>query len=275
MRKAGLRFVTLTALSASGFIPAPSLFAQWLAYPTAGVPRNPDGTANLNAPSPRAADGKPDFSGLWEPFKNNPCPPEGCEDIQVPKEFGNIGWSLKEGLPYTPWAAALKKTRMAHMRIDDPATNCLPVGVVATHTQPLLKRWIQAPDRIAILNERYASYRQIFTDGRPLQNDPQPTWNGYSTGKWEGDTLVVHSNGFRDDGWLDRGGSPSTEAMKLTERIRRPNYGRMEIEITVDDSKAYTKPWTINFVQTIVLNTELLDYNCLENEKDRPHLSDK
>ena len=118
-------------------------------------------------------------------------------------------------------------------------------------------------------------YRQIFTDGRPLQDDPQPTWNGYSTGAWQGDTLVVRSNGFRDDGWLDRGGSPSTEAMKLTERIRRPNFGRMEIDITVDDSKAYTKPWTIAFVQTIALNTELLDYICLENEKDRPHLSDK
>ena len=99
----------------------------------------------------------------------------------------------------------------------------------------------------------------------------QPTWDGYSSGKWEGDTLVVHSNGFRDDGWLDRGGSPSTEAMKLTERIRRPDYGRMEIEITVDDSKAYTRPWTVTFVQTIALNTELLDYNCLENEKDRDH----
>jgi hypothetical protein len=252
---------------------APFIRAQWLDHPTAGVPRTKDGKPNLNAPAPRTADGKPDFSGLWEPLKNKPCPPEGCEDIQTPWEFGNIGWSLREGLPFTPWAAALKKTRAARMRLDDPATNCLPVGVVATHTQPLYKKWIQLPGLIAILNERDASYRQIFTDGRPLLDDPQPTFNGYSTGTWDKDTLVVHSNGFRDDGWLDRGGSPSTEAMKLTEKIRRPTYGKMEIEITVDDPKAYTKPWTISFVQTIALNTELLDYFCRENEKDRTHLT--
>ncbi len=268
MTGAGIRLATLTVFSVAFSTTAP---AQWLDYPTAGVPRNPNGTPNLNAPAPRTADGQPDFSGLWEPLKNKPCPPEGCDDIQVPQEFGNIGWSLKGGLPYTPWAAELKKTRTARMRADDPATNCLPVGVVATHTQPFFRRWIQVPGRIAILSERYSSFRQIFTDGRPLPVDPQPTWDGYSTGKWEGDTLVVHSNGFRDDGWLDRGGSPSTEAMKLTERIRRPAYGRMEIEITVDDPKAYTRPWTVPFVQTIALNTELLDYNCIENEKDREH----
>ncbi len=262
-------------IAAAFLLMAPAAVAQWLNYPTAGVPKNADGTPNLNAPAPRTADGHPDFSGLWEPLKNKPCPPEGCEDIQTPWEFANIGWSLKDGLPLQPWAAEMKKNRAARMRMDDPATNCLPVGVVATHTQPLFKKWIQVPGLLAILNERYASYRQIFTDGRPLLEDPQPTWNGYSTGKWEGDTLVVQSNGFRDDGWLDRGGTPSTSAMKLTERMRRPNYGRMEIEITVDDAKAYTKPWTITFVQTIALNTELLDYYCAENEKDRKHLTDK
>jgi hypothetical protein len=245
--------------------------AQWLNYPTAGVPKNKDGKPNLNAPAPRTADGKPDLSGLWEPLKNKPCPPEGCNDVQAPWEFGDIGWALKGALPYTPWGADVKKTRLDRLRVDDPATSCLPIGAVAIHTQPLLKKWIQVPGLIAILSERYASYRQIFTDGRPPLEDPQPTWNGYSTGKWEGDTLVVQSNGFRDDGWLDRAGTPSTEAMKLTERIRRPTYGRMEIEITVDDPKAYTKPWTVPFVQTLAVDTDLLDYDCLENEKDRAH----
>lgn len=219
-----VRAVAMMA-AASLWLPASPAAAQWLHYPTAGVPKNKDGTPNLNARAPRTADGHPDFSGLWEPLKNKPCPTGGCEDIQTPWEFANIGWSLKDGLPLTPWGAELKKQRMARMRMDDPATNCLPVGVVATHTQPLYKKWIQVPGLLAILNERYASYRQIFTDGRPLPEDPQPTWNGYSTGKWVGDTLVVQSNGFRDDGWLDRGGSPYTSAMKLTEKIRRPLMG--------------------------------------------------
>jgi len=262
--------------------------AQWLHYPTAGVPKNKDGKPNLDAPAPRTADGKPDFSGMWVPAyispreaqflaagtSQSPAARETGDDENA-RELGNIGWGLKDGLPFTPWAAELRKTRIAQFRVDDPLTSCLPAGVVGTHTDLLYKKWIQVPGLIAILSERNADYRQIFTDGRPMLEDPQPTWNGYSTGKWEGDTLVVHSNGFRDDGWLDRGGSPSTESMKLTERIRRPTYGRMEIEMTVDDPKAYTKPWTVTSVQKLALNTELLGYYCVENEKDRKHLTRK
>ena len=119
------------------------------------------------------------------------------------------------------------------------------------------------------------SYRQIFTDGRPLPEDPQPSWNGYSTGRWEGDTLVVESSGFRDGIWIDRSGSPMTDAAKVTERFRRPSYGNLEIEVTVDDPKAYTKPWTVKVRELIVLNTELMDYICNENEKDLKHLVGK
>ena len=119
------------------------------------------------------------------------------------------------------------------------------------------------------------SYRQIFTDGRPLPEDPQPSWNGYSTGRWEGDTLVVESSGFRDGIWIDRSGSPMTDAAKVTERFRRPSYGNLEIEVTVDDPKAYTKPWTVKVRELIVLNTELMDYICNENEKDLQHLVGK
>ena len=140
---------------------------------------------------------------------------------------------------------------------------------------PEYRKVVQVPGLLVILNERNAGYRQIFTDGRPLPEDPQPSWNGYSTGKWEGDTLVVQTAGFRDGMWLDRSGSPITGAAKLTERFRRPNYGTLEIEVTMDDPKAYTKPWTVKLTESIVLNTELMDYICSENEKDIKHLVGK
>lgn len=264
----------LAAVTLLTLISAPAL-AQWLNYPTAGVPRNADGSPNLSAPAPRTSSGLPDFSGIWEPEKNRPCPPEGCDDIQVPQEFVNIGWSLKGGLPFQPWAAELRKTRTANLRRDDPTAHCLPIGLVGMRTAPFLKKVIQTPGLLVIINERDVMYRQIFTDGRPLPVDPNPSWNGYSTGRWEGDTLVVQSIGFRDDGWLDRSGSPLTSAARITERFRRVNFGRMEIEVTVDDPKAYTAPWTVKLTQVIALNTDLLDYVCLENEKDLAHVPAK
>jgi hypothetical protein len=263
--------VRLTAvLSLLSPIAAPA-GAQWLSYPTAGVPKTTSGAPDLNARAPRTADGKPDFSGIWQPEKNRPCPPEGCDDMQIGQEFLNIGWSLKAGLPYQPWAAELVKARKALNGREDPGTRCLPTGVVMMHTTPLLKKIVQTPGLMVILNERNATYRQIFLDGRPLPADPQPSWVGYSTAQWDGDTLVVETSGFRDGIWLDRGGSPLTEAGKITERFRRVNFGRLEIRITVDDPKAYTAPWTVQLNQFLVLNTDLLDYICLENEKDAPH----
>jgi hypothetical protein len=256
---------------------------QWLNYPTTGIPRLPDGKPNLAAPAPRTADGKPDLSGIW----GLPCPrgiaaasdgvtgrPNAycATEIAVPPEFGNIGQSLKDGLPYQPWAAELvKKTRAAN-RPNDPMTRCLPPGIVRLDVFPLFRKVVQVPGLIVMLNEQNASYRQIFTDGRPLLVDPDPTWNGYSSGKWEGDILVVQTNGFRDGLWLDTGGSPLTEAARITERFRRVNYGTLEIELTIDDPKAYTKPWTIKVTQILAPDTELLDYICLENEKDVQHL---
>jgi hypothetical protein len=249
--------------------------AQWLNYPTAGVPRTPDGKPNLSAPVPRTPDGKPDLSGIWEAERNRPCPPEGCSDMAIGQEFTNIGWSLKGGLPYQPWAAETVKKRTADNGRDDPPSNCFPAGVVKAHTTPLFRKIIQVPGLVILLSERDVTYRQIFTDGRPLPVDPQPSWNGYSIGKWDGDTLVVETTGFRDGLWLDRNGSPLTDAARLTERFRRVNFGKLEIEVTVDDPKAYTKPWTIKLNQFISLNTELLDYYCLENERDRAHLIGK
>src|SRR5262249_27440836 len=152
--------------------------------------------------------------------------------------------------PLQPWAAELLKKRMADNSKDNPEAHCLPMGIMQFHTQGAPRKFIQTPSLIVILYEASSGIRQIFTDGRQIpNNDPQPWWYGYSVGKWEGDTLVVETGGLRDDGWLDINGSPLTAAAKITERFRRVNFGRMEIDITVDDPKAYTKPWTVRVVQ--------------------------
>jgi len=247
--------------------------AQWLNYPAAGIPRLPNGKPNLAAPAPRTNDGKPDLSGVWDVLHNRPCPPEGCADMWIPQEFLDIGWGLKGGLPYQPWAAETVKKRMAENRLSDPNWKCLPTGIVRMYTTPLYRKIIQTSGLVLILNEREAMYRQIFTDGRPLPEDPQPSWTGYSTGKWQGDTLVVQTSGFRDGIWLDANGSPLTESANITERLRRVNFGTLEIEITVNDPKAYTRPWTVKLTQLLKPDTDLLDYYCIENEKDGPHLS--
>jgi hypothetical protein len=167
------------------------------------------------------------------------------------------------------------KERSEHFGKDDHQTHCRPSGVVKMHTDPLLRKIVQVPGLVLIIYERDTAYRQIFTDARPLPVDPQPTWKGYSSAKWEGDTLVVETSGFRDGLWLDRNGSPLTDAGKITERFRRLDYGKLEIELTVDDPKAYKAPWTVKLNQTLMPDTELLDYVCIENEKDIPNLVGK
>jgi hypothetical protein len=246
------------------------LSAQWLHYPTPGIPRTADGKPNLSAPAPRAADGKPDLSGVWAMQRNLPCEPMGC----VPPEFGNIAVSLKDGLPLQPWASELARSRQDSLRMDDPISHCIPPGIVELE-MIAFKKIVQAPGLLLMLHETDASYRQIFTDGRPRLQDPQPTFNGYSTGKWEGDTLVVETSGFRDGIWLDVSGHPITDAAKVTERFRRVSYGRLEIDLTIDDPKAYTKPWTVKLIQLLQADTDLMDSICLENEKDMKHMVGK
>jgi hypothetical protein len=251
--------------------------AQWLKYPTPGIPRMPDGKPNLSAPAPRTRDGKPDLSGIWQ-LEPAPCTPESvnnCDDYPGAQEFRNIGARLKGGLPYQSWAADVVKRRTADLGKDDPVSLCQPAGALRLLTYPPYRKIIQTLGVIVILSERDVTYRQIFTDGRPLPMDPSPSWNGYSTGRWEGATLIVETIGFRDGIWLDRSGSPMTEAAKMTEKFRRVNFGNLEIEITIDDRKAYTRPWTIKLHQLIVPDTELLDYYCQENEKDAAHLVGK
>lgn len=260
--------------------------AQWIHYPTEGVPRNRQGAVNLSAPAPKARDGKPDLSGMWwSAGPTLPCPelmggPKDCAEkglglagqqgADLPAQAANIAVGLAGGLPYQPWTLEVVQQRSANP-LSDPHTRCLPSHVPRAYSLPHIQKFIQNGKLLVILNEFNASYRQIFMDGRALPVDPQPSWNGYSTAKWERDTLVVQTIGFRDDLWLDGRGNPLTEAAKLTERIRRPNFGSLEIELTVDDPKAYTRPWTVMLRQFLVVDTELMDEICLEGEKSVQH----
>ena len=267
-------FVVRAAPFALLMLTAAPLAAQWLNYPTAGVPRNRDGKPNLAAPAPHTADGRPDLSGIWY-LEGPPCGNNDCADYPGGPEFLDFGARLPGGLPYQPWAADLVQKRSADLGRDDPVAQCRPAGALRLLTFPPPRKIVQAPGLLIILSERDVTFRQIFTDGRPVLKDPEPSWNGYSTGQWEGDTLVVQTTGFRDGIWIDRKGSPMTNAAKVTERFRRVNYGRLEIEVTMDDPKAYTKPWTVKLNQRIALDTEILDYFCQDNEKDAVHLVGK
>jgi hypothetical protein len=250
--------------------------AQWLRYPTSGVPRMRDGTPNLSARAPRMANGKPDFSGVWENDGFDPNRAEGLDAGGPPKTpFFDLAHGLKDGPPYQPWAAELSKERKADFGKDNPDARCLPLGPLQMMAHPLPKKIVQSPGLLVILHERNMEFRQIFTDGRGLPADQQPSWNGYSTATWEGDTLVVQTAGFRDGLWADFSGSPLSDLARMTERIRRPDYGRLQVEVTIDDPKAYTRPWTIKLNQHIALDTDLLEYACLENEKDVAHLVGK
>jgi hypothetical protein len=256
--------------------------AQWLHYPTADVPRTADGKPNLTAPAPQLPGGTTDFSGIWLTATRFPCTPgkEGgffdCGlELPISPLAVNLGANIPGGLPYQPWAAALVKQRTEDQSKDDPHVRCLPDNPPRPYGLPHLTKAVHTPKLLVLLNEVNAMYRQIFIDGRPLPEDPTPSWNGYSTAAWEGDTLVVRTIGFRDGLWLDTNGSTMSDATKMTERIRRPNFGTLEIEVTIDDPKTYTQPWTVSMPQSIVLDTELIDEFCLENEKSSQHMNVK
>jgi hypothetical protein len=190
-------------------------------------------------------------------------------------QFFDIGATLKNGLPFQPWALALRQQRAAENNKDNPDAHCLPLGLIQLHTHPQPRKIIQTPGLLVILYEANSGLRQIFTDGRQLPDQAEPWWYGYSTGRWDRDTLVVETNGFHNDGWLDVEGSPLTDSAKMTERFRRPTYGNMDIAITVDDRKAYTRPWTVTVNHRVMLDTDLIEFVCQENEKDVPHLMGK
>jgi hypothetical protein len=237
--------------------PCQLVSAQWVKQPTAGIPRLPDGRPDLSAPAPRAADGKPDLTGLW----------------QLGIEVGYAANITADLAPreIQPWAAALSRKRLEDFGKDDPEiTGCIPGG--PRHiTRGGLSKIIQTPTIIVILFEDL-SYRQIFLDGRTLPRDPNPNWMGYSIGRWEGDTLVVTTAGFNDRTWLDFAGHPHSEALHMTERFTRRGVGHMDLQVTLDDPTVYARPLTFGAGGSLAVDTELIEYVCLENEKDRAHL---
>jgi hypothetical protein len=264
MRRVATFVVLVGALAAS------PLAAQWIRHPTAGAPRKADGSIDLSAPTPRTADGRPDFAGLWtsdEVDPRRPGVPPSPHDATTSRRMINLGVELQGGLPYQPWLAALVKQRWAANAKDDPHVRCMPLNFLRAYGMPHLLKFVQTPGLLLVLNEWNAGYRQVFTDGRPLPEDPNPSWQGYSSAKWSGDTLVIDTIGLRDDTWIDWNGSVLTEAAKVREQIRRLDFGHLQIEVTVDDPRAYTKPWTVTLKQRIVVDAELIDEICPENEK--------
>jgi len=239
--------------------PAPAA-AQWIDFPTPGIPRLADGKPNLGAPAPRTADGKPDLSGIWRAGRAG----EYGYDYDVTK-------NLKPG-DVQPWAEALRLKRVQDFRKDSPLANCMPVSVPFLNLRGL-SRIVQTPGLMVILYESPNSpHRTIFTDGRSLPKEMNPTWLGYSVGHWEQDTLVVTTAGFNDRGWLDVGGHPQTETLRLTERFHRRDFGHLELDMTFDDPKAFARPFTLHTEKPLVADTELLEDVC-ENERSGAHLT--
>jgi hypothetical protein len=266
VKSAGVRALLLMVL---GFSAGAS--AQWLDYKTPGVPRLADGKPNLKAPTPRTRDGKPDFSGMW--FANVPskdyCRTVDCiQEERMAREQINLGIKTKEGLPYTEWSKEQMKIRRANGGREDPHTYCKPPNFPRAWTLPQYIKVVQTPALMVVLHEFNAAYREVYMDGRPLPKDPNPTWNGYSVGHWEGDTLVIETNGIRDDMWLDIQGSPVTESAKVTERLKRVNFGVLQIEISVNDPKAYTRPWSVTIEMAYQADTPMIEEICMDNEQD-------
>ncbi len=291
------------AISASVLVAVCSatLAAQWAKFPTPGLLRDSKGQVRMDAPAPRTADGTPDLSGLWVRADRDPLPEQIAKIVgnrqsgeSIPVErpveafppdpnspplatFWDIGRNLPGGLPMTPWAAELRKQRMAQDSKDNPDANCLPMGITQFHMQPQPRKIVQTPQLILIEYEANYGIRHIYTDGRqlPKQGEPQPFWYGYSVGRWDGDTLIVETNNLRGaeqgpfDGWLDVNGAPYSDSARFVERFRRPSVGKLEIDVTIDDPKSYTTPFTVRINQRLTPDEELIEFVCNENQQFR------
>ena len=227
------------------------LHAQW---------KLPASTPDLNAPPPKAADGKPDLSGIWE------------QDSMT--HFRDLTSDMKPGdVPWRPEAKALRASRADGARgLEEPDANCLPQGVPKINAAPVPFKIVQTPKLVLLVYEAFNLWRQVHLDGRQLIDDPNPTWLGWSTGRWDGDTLVVETRGLNGKAWMDTSGTPGSDAMRVTERFHRTSVGHMDLEITIDDPKSFTRPWTAKEKLHIVPNTELMEFICLENEQDLKHI---
>jgi hypothetical protein len=254
---------TSSLLTATLIVASVPLAAQWLNVPTKGIPRTKDGKPDLAAPTPRKPDGKPDLSGVW------------MGDTQNLKYENNLGADFKPGeLPIQPWAEKLTKERIPGGS-ESPPARCLPPGVpILDNTHNPLKI-VQEPGLVVILYETFSQFRQVFLDNRTLSKDPNPTWLGYSVGRWDGDVLVVETTGFNGRTWLDVAGHPTTDALHVTERFRRRDFGHLDLQLTIDDPKAYTKPWAVALPMQLFDNTELMEYICNENEQSLKHMVGK
>ena len=299
---------TLSCVVVVAVVASVSLSAQWPKFRDASVPRDEKGEVRIEGPAPRTLDGKPDLSGMWLRADPEPLPaelaglfgpgaakrdPSGDVVQEVfakpfpadPKSpplaaFWDIATNVPGGLPLTPWAAGVKKQRMATEMKDNPDANCMPMGITQFHMQPQPRKIIQTPKLIVILYEANYGQRLIYMDGRalPKQGEPQPWWYGYSVGRWEGDTLVVETNNLRGadegpfDGWLDVRGTPYSNQAKFIERFRRPIFGKLEIDVTLEDAKALAKPFTLRINQRVVADEEPIEFVCNENQQFRQRI---
>ena len=280
------RWMTAVGVLAICVALAPSLGAQWPSYPTPDVPRK-DGKPVLDGPAPRTPEGKPDLSGIWQlgGFGGGGGRGRGAGAAAAPatpdpnaipnSQFFEVA-GRGAALPLQPWAAELKKKRMADNSKDNPDVWCLPIGLMQYHNHPQPRQIVQTKNLTLITYEANYGLRYIYTDGRPApNNDPQPWWFGYSRGWWEGDELVVETTNFLGEeraGWLDVNGSPYTDALKMTERFRRPTFGTLQIDITIDDKKAYTKPFTVRVNHRLLVDAEMIEFICNENERSTHHI---
>ena len=289
-------YLRTAAVVAVAFACSLSVAAQWPNYPTPGVPRA-EGKPVLDGPPPRTADGKVDFSGIWNlafgggggrgrgaagaagatPAVPPPPPPPFDPNTIANSTFGEVA-GRGYPLPLQPWAAALKKERMADNMKDNPDVWCLPIGIMQYHNHPQPRQIVQTKNLMLITYESNYGLRYIYTDGRPApNNDPTPFWFGYSRGHYEGDdTLVVETTNFLGDersGWLDVNGSPYTDALKMTERFRRPTFGTLQIDITIDDPKAYTRPFTVRVNHRLLVDQEMIEFICNENQRSTAHVA--
>ena len=237
-----------------------ALLGQWINLSLPNTPRTADGKANLYAPSPKASNGRPDFSGIWR--------------AATSKYLFNITADIGEA-PFQPWAAELYKRRSDSLGKDRPSERCIPHGIpdgMLVPNSPF--KIVQTPGEMVILYEEFNHFRQIFTDGRGFPPETSPSWFGYSIGRWDGDTFVAETTGFNDQSWFDDPGHPHSDALRVTEQFRRPDFGHMTVEVTIDDPKAYTKPWSVKIPFNLLPDTELIESIC-ENERDHAHIVGK
>lgn len=256
----------IVSLTLAALMSAAVVHGQWFNFPTPGIPRLPDGKPNLSAPAPRAPDGRPDLSGLWA----SPCLDCGAAE----RQFFDLTRNVKPPVEMTPWAAAIQKQRESRDHIDDPFGYCLPPGVPRIHFVVGSYRIVTTPGVTAFLHETAVGmmFRQVFTDGRALPAVTEPTWLGYSVGRWDGDTFVVETAGFKDRGWLDtQKGHPHSDALRVTERFHRRDFGHIDLAITIDDPKAFVRPWTAATVLTFLPDTEMFEAFCDNHDKTMEH----